>query len=266
METRNDLHCYRFRRSSVPPQYAGLKSPAAARPQRPRERPPAGHTRPDRGTADWPGQNPTVRHSLSAYTFGGSGWGVGEGNPLGLGEPNRRVGVGCHIIPGCGSPGCRPAAHRRLWPIVASRRDFGAWHGSQRLTRLSRSWVPPKAWGRMWSTWAAGPPHFWQVWLSRVRAACRRWAGAPPLVGLSHCLPMVLPPWVAAVLWRFMRDGSPFVVFVFWSMCCLLCCVPVPWPAAGGAGGGGGEGLGPRVAQRVECECGEQVVFGELAA
>lgn len=159
--------------------------------------------------------------------------GGGRVTPWGQVNLTSVSGWGCYIIPGCGSPGCWPAAALRRCPSLASRRDFGAWHGSQRLMRLSRSWVPPKAWGRMWSTCAAGLPHFWQVLLSRVRAACRRWAGAPPLVGLSHCLPMVLPPWVAAVLWRFMRDDSPFCL---WLMCCLLCCFPVPWPVAGGAG------------------------------
>ena len=53
------------------PNMRATQTPAATRPQGPRERPPAGHTRPNKGTTDRPGQNPTVRHSLSAYTFGG---------------------------------------------------------------------------------------------------------------------------------------------------------------------------------------------------
>ena len=61
------------------PQYAGRKTPAATRPQRQRERPPASHTGLNAGLLCHRPWESTVRRGRGSYTFGGFGWWVGGG-------------------------------------------------------------------------------------------------------------------------------------------------------------------------------------------
>ena len=117
-------------------------------------------------------ENPTVRLSLSAFTIGRSRtlltWGYPP--PLFLKIVPTHFSIGfAYARPGWRSPGCLPHAACRRTARVVCATVSGWWHDAQRVSRFSRSSVPPSVTGMMWLTSLPLSPQRWHVHSSRLR-------------------------------------------------------------------------------------------------